>query len=330
LSDKQLLDQRICDLPLKIKGSFLERCVERLYAEIEARHLRFKPHVWLSAEWFTPDKIPGFAIPFYLAHPRLARLERKQMLEIEGGSEKECMRIMRHEAGHAIDNAFLLHSRRRYRELFGAFSRPYPNWYKPQPNSRDFVLHLPAWYAQSHPAEDFAETFAVWMTPGGRWRKQYAHWRALRKLEYVDKIIGEIAGKAPPNKSREKAEQISEISTTLRDHYRIKRSHYDFEWPSDYDRDLRRIFSSEERHRSRMSAVVFLRRHRRELCAEVGEGTGAHNYAIDQMFVQMINRCRELKLRVGLTSEQVRRKVLVMLTVQTMSGLHSGYQRIAL
>ena len=330
LSDKQLLDQRICDLPLKIKGTFLERCAERLYAELEAHHLRFKPHIWLSAEWFTPDKIPGFAIPFYLAHPRLARLERKQMLEIEGGTEKECMRIMRHEAGHAIDNAFLLHSRRRYRELFGAFSRPYPNWYKPQPNSRDFVLHLPAWYAQSHPAEDFAETFAVWMTPGARWRKQYAHWRALRKLEYVDKVMHEIAGKAPLNKSRAKAEQISEISTTLRDHYRLKRSHYDFEWPADYDRDLRRIFSSEERHRSRMSAVVFLRRHRRELCAEVSEGTGLHNYAIDQMFVQMINRCRDLKLRVGLTSEQVRRKVLVMLTVQTMSGLQTGYQRIAL
>jgi hypothetical protein len=330
LSDKQLLDQRICDLPLKIRGTFLERCADRLYAELEAHRLRFKPHIWLSAEWFTPDKIPGFAIPFYLAHPRLARLERKQMLEIEGGTEKECMRIMRHEAGHAIDNAFLLHSRRRYRELFGAFSRPYPNWYKPQPNSRDFVLHLPAWYAQSHPAEDFAETFAVWMTPGARWRKQYANWRALRKLEYVDKIMHEIAGKAPLNKSRAKAEQISEISATLRDHYRLKRSHYDFEWPADYDRDLRRIFSSEERHRSRMSAVVFLRRHRRELCAEVSEGTGLHNYAIDQMFVQMINRCRDLKLRVGLTSEQVRRKVLVMLTVQTMSGLHTGYQRIAL
>ena len=26
-------------------------------------------------------------------------------------------------------------------------------------------MHLDPWYAQSHPDEDFAETFAVWLTP---------------------------------------------------------------------------------------------------------------------------------------------------------------------
>src|SRR5262245_16784598 len=119
MTDGQLLDLRLCDLPLSIVGTPLERRVARLYDELDARGLRFKPHVWLSEEWFTPDSISGFAIPFYLANPRLSRLERRQMLEVEGGSEKECLRIMRHETGHAIDNAFLLHNRRRYRELFG-------------------------------------------------------------------------------------------------------------------------------------------------------------------------------------------------------------------
>src|ERR1043165_4021551 len=124
MTDEQLLDLRLCDLPLTIKGTPLENRVARLYEELRVRDLRFTPHVWLSEEWFSPDEVPGFAIPFYLAHPRLAKLEHAQMFEVEGGTEKECLRIMRHETGHAIDNAFHLHGKRRYRELFGSFKHP--------------------------------------------------------------------------------------------------------------------------------------------------------------------------------------------------------------
>ena len=136
LTDDQLLDLRICDLPIKIKGSFLELHIKRLYSELNSRGIRFKPHVWLSEEWFSPDGVPGIAIPFYLAHPRLIKLERKQMLEVEGGSDTECMRILRHEAGHALDTAFRLHFKRRHRELFGSFAQRYPDFYKPKPKSR--------------------------------------------------------------------------------------------------------------------------------------------------------------------------------------------------
>lgn len=330
LTDEQLLDLRLCDLRLQIKGTPLEDRVAKLYDELDVRGLPFKPHVWLSEEWFTPDGVPGFAIPFYLAHPRLAKLERKQMFEVEGGTEKECLRILRHEAGHAIDNAFRLHRRRRYRELFGPFNLPYPNWYKPDPDSRHFVLHLPAWYAQSHPAEDFAETFAVWLTPGSRWRRQYQDWLALRKLEYVDEVMRELVGKTPPNKSRQRVAELPELELTLREHYRNKRQYYAFQWPPDYDQGLLRIFSTEPHHKTGASAVSFLRRHRREICHEVGEGTGVHEYAIDQMLLHLINRCRELKLRVNLSPENTKQKVLVWLTVQTINGIHSGYHRIAL
>jgi hypothetical protein len=330
LTDEQLLDIRLCDLPLRIEGTSLETRIAHLYKEFEAHGLLFKPHVWLSEEWFTPDDLPGFAIPFYLAHSRLARLEYKEMLEIEGGTEKEGLRIMRHEAGHAIDNAYYLHRRRRYRELFGSFTSSYPDWYKPEPTSQNYVFHLPAWYAQAHPAEDFAETFAVWMTPKSRWRRQYSGWPALRKLEFVDEVMRELAGKPPLNRSRRRVEKLSEITTTLRQHYDRKRKHYAFQGPPDYDRDLLRIFSQEPRHRSCPSAVTFLRRFRRALCHEVSEGTGVHMYAIDQMLIYMMNRCRELQLRVPLTEEHARQKLLVLLTVQTMNGVHSGYHRIAL
>jgi hypothetical protein len=321
---------RICDLPVRIKGSFLEPHIKRLYNELNERGIRFKPHVWLSAEWFTPDGVPGFAIPFYLAHPRLIKLERQHMLEVEGGNDHECMQILRHEAGHALDNAFRLHFKRRWRELFGSFTVDYPESYKPKPNSRHYVLHLDAWYAQAHPAEDFAETFAVWLRPHSRWRRRYKGWPALRKLEYIEELMDEIAGTRPKNKVRRKIETLPEIRITLREHYERKRKKYAFEWPAFYDTDLRRIFSHEPRHAARPTAANFLRRIRREVGQLVAEGTGVHKYAIDHVLALMIERARELKLRVAGAEKDAKQQVLIMLTVQTMNVVHSGYHRIAL
>ena len=342
ISDERLLDTRICDLPIRIKGSFIEPHIKRLYRELNDRGIRFKPHIWLSAEWFTPDGVPGFAIPFYLAHPRLMKLERKQMLEVEGAtasgsladvsakSDVGCMRILRHEAGHAIDNAYRLHFKRQWLRTFGSFAAAYPKHYKPKPNSRRFVLNLHRWYAQAHPAEDFAETFAVWLQPRSNWRRRYRGWPAMRKLEYVDELLKEIAGARPKNRVRRKIETLPEIRLTLREHYERKRRKYAFEWPAYLDNDLRRIFSQEPRYRSRQTAASFLRRIGREVETLVGEATGAHGYAIGHVLELMIDRAGQLKLRVVGREEHVKRQVLIMLTVQTMNVIHAGYQRIAL
>jgi hypothetical protein len=330
MSDEELLDVRLRDLPIRISGTPLEGRVERLHNELEARGIRFRPHVWLSEEWFTPDGVPGIAIPFYLAHPRLLKLERRQMLEVEGATDAECMRILRHEAGHALDHAYRLHFKRRWRELFGSFAEPYPESYKPRPNSRSYVLHLAAWYAQAHPAEDFAETFAVWLTPGSRWRQRYHGWPVLRKLEYVDEVMQEIAGESPRNRVRVKVEPLSESSLTLCEHYERKRAYYSFEWPADYDRDLQRIFSADPRLAARPAATTFLRNHRAEFCEAVAEGTGIHQYTINHLLQDMIERSKKLKLRLALSELQSKRKVLIALTVQTMNVVHSGYHRIAL
>lgn len=301
----------------------------RLYDELEHRGIQFRPHVWLSTEWFSPHGVPGIAIPFYLAHPRLIELERRQMLEVEGGTERECMRILRHEAGHAIDTAYRLHFRRRWRELFGSFRKPYPDSYKPKPRSRDYVLHLRAWYAQVHPAEDFAETFAVWLAPNSRWRQRYQGWRALDKLEYVDDLANEIARSQPKNRTRTRVEPLSDFKITLAEYYRSKRSHYSIEWPDVYDKDLRRVFSDDPQYRTKLSAAAFLRRLRPELRELVGEGSGVHQYTINHVLQHMIERCKQLKLRLASPEEQTRQKVIVMLTVQVMNILHSGYHPLA-
>lgn len=187
--DEKLLDLRMCQLGLSIEGSLLADRIADLQGELDARGLQlFKPHCWLSDEWFTPDGVPGVALAFYLAHPRLERLERAQMLEVEGGTPEWCMRILRHEAGHAIDNAYKLRQRRRRQQIFGPSYKAYPEYYDPRPYSKSFVLHLDSWYAQSHPDEDFAETFAVWLTPNLDWRERFGDWPALKKLEYMGQM----------------------------------------------------------------------------------------------------------------------------------------------
>jgi hypothetical protein len=330
LPDDELLDLRFSDLNLRIEGSWLEAHIDQLIGELQARGLTFRPHFWLSAEWFSPDGVPGVAIPFYLAHPRLMRLENAQMLEVEGGTPAWCMQILRHEAGHAFDNAYALRRRLRRRRIFGSPAVDYPDFYLPRPYSKSFVLHLDSWYAQSHPDEDFAETFAVWLTPDSDWRARYADWPALRKLEYMDEIMREIGGQPPIVSTRRRVEPVERLRTTLRRHYARKRAHYGLEYPDFYDRDLRRLFSADPAFRRNRKASRFISSIRRDVRRLVAEWTGAYQYTIDRVIEDMMTRADELGLRVQHPEERTKVDFTILLTVQTMNYLHSGRHRVAL
>jgi len=331
LPDERLLDVRICDLGLSLDGTPVQRWTEAVANELGERGIEFRPHYWLSDEWFTPDGVPGVAIPFYLAHPRLVQLELAQMFEVEGGTRTSALRILRHEAGHAIDNAYRLQLRRKRPLLFGKLTRTkYPEYYAPRPYSRSFVLHLDSWYAQSHPAEDFAETFAVWLTPTSQWRKRYAGWPALRKLEYMDELMGDIALRKPLVTTRRVVDPIHRITRTLRQHYQRKRAHYGVDHPSFYDRDLRRLFSDAPEFSANPPASMFLHRVRREVRRHVATWTAAYQYTIDQVFTDIIKRCEELQLRLAQSEERTKLDFTVLLTVQTMNYLHGGRHRVAL
>ena len=328
-SDEELLDVRMSDLPLAIEGTLAGR-IDQLRGELAARELNFPLHFYLSDEWFTPDGATAIAIPFYLAHPRLAKLEESQMLEVEGGEHEWCMRILRHEAGHTIDNAFRLRRRRHRRHTFGSPSKPYPEFYTPKPYSKSFVLHLDSWYAQSHPDEDFAETFAVWLTPNSEWRQRYAGWRALGKLEYMDGLMDSLRGVAAPVENPEEVDPLPALRTTLRQHYRNKRRYYGVEYPKFYDRDLRRLFSDAPEFAAGMSAAQFINRIRRSVRRVVSGWTGIYQYTIDQVLEEMIERCRELNLRLAVPEDQARQEFTVLLTVQAMNHLQSGGHRLFL
>ena len=327
LPDSELLQLRFKDLKVTIAGTWLERCLEDLHDELAERGLRIRPHAWISNEWFSPDDTPGIAIPFYLAHPRLMRLERKRMIDVEGGTVADCMRILRHEAGHVVQVAYQLHRRRRWRELFGPSSRRYPRYYRPNPASRRYVYHLPLWYAQSHPDEDFAETFAVWLTPRSNWRRRYARWPALKKLQYVDELMAEIAGQKPLVTRRLRVEPLSQLTQTLAEHYEKKQAHHAIDYPKIYDRDLRRIFSADPRHRRSPAASAFLRRNRAKIRQLVSKWTGEYELTLDSVFDDMIGRCRELKLRAVGSERQLRMEFIVLLTAKTVHSLYSPSRR---
>jgi len=329
LPDEDLLDLRFCELGLVLEGSSLEPRIAQLSDELAARGINFRPYFWISDEWFTPDDVPGIAIPFYLAHPRLAKLEERQMLEVEGGTPEWCMQILRHEAGHVVDNAYLLRRRRQRVRLFGRPSTPYPEYYTPKPYSKSHVLHLDSWYAQSHPDEDFAETFAVWLNPASDWRTRYAGWPAQKKLRYMDRLMQDIAAKPPLRRARRRVDPIETIRRTLREHYAKKRKHHGLEHPNFYDRDLRMLFADGP-DASGMKASRFINRIRKDVRRLVTAWTGAYQYTIDRVLEDMIARCDELNLHLRDAEDQAKLDFVVLLTVQTMNYLHSGRHRMAL
>jgi hypothetical protein len=321
-TDEELLNWRICDLKLTIEGTDLEGRIGQLHQELAGLGFAFLPSCYLADEWFCPDGVPIIAIPFFLAHPRLKQLEQKMVLEVEGGTKDSCMRLLRHETGHALNYAYLLHRRRRWRELFGSFSTDYPESYRPQPYSRRFVRHLENWYAQYHPDEDFAETFAVWLDPHTDWRRRYKGWKALSKLEYVDALMNEIAGQPPKVTGGQKISQASRLTQKLATYYAHKKRAFAEDMPDFYDSDLRRIFSEETRKNER--AASFLRHHRLTIVDSVSRWTGEKKFTVSRLLRNLIARCQELKLYCMSSDAETTTMVVAFLTTMVMNYRFTG------
>jgi len=296
-TDARMLRMRFRDLHLgRPRRAALRRAIRRLHAELEARGIVIRPHVWFAEEWFSPDGVPGIAIPFYLAHPRLERLERRMSGSVEGGNAEALMRILRHEAGHAVDTAYRLRRRRAWRASFGAPRAPYPDRYHVDPVSRAFVQHLDGWYAQAHPAEDFAETFAVWLAPRSRWRSRYAGWPALRKLEAMDAMMTSIRGREPPVRSAHRIDTVAANDRTLHEYYRrgvARRAHRDFAL---VDANLGPSFGPRPPRARARRAAPLLRASRATLVAETVRRTGIDPYAARQLLEVAVERCHDRRL----------------------------------
>jgi hypothetical protein len=301
MHDEDLLKLQILDLKLCIKGTRLEKSINELYKELQERGIIFQPPCYLADEWLSPDRIPVIGIPFFLAHPRLVQLERKMMLEVEGGTEEWCMKLLRHEAGHALNHAYALYRKSRWRELFGsAYGTRYTTVnYPRQPYSKRYVVHLDDHYAQSHPEEDFAETFAVWLDPASNWRQKYHDWPALKKLKYIDHIMGIVGTREVAETHFEKPYAASRMRSTLAAYYERRRRWLKKDFPGFYDPALRRIFSDKRDDHTVCGASEFLRSERKHIIDSVSHWTGQRKYDVAGLLRKLIRRCDDMKLMVN-------------------------------
>jgi hypothetical protein len=290
-----LLTRSIADLGLSIRGTFVEQLGERLYEELAAKGLQFRPPIYLSDQWGCPEGTPIIGVPFYLADPRLTKIEEEMAVEVEG--ERDVLRYLRHEAGHAFNYAYRLYDRADWRQTFGPYSRPYRERYRANPFSRDFVRHILGWYAQKHPDEDFAETFAVWLTPGLDWRQEYAGWPALRKLEYVDAVLRDV-GEDPPVVPPITADDlpVEAMHYTVADHYREFEDTIPIEDERHFDGDLKTLFASPVEAPEGQPASDFLRRHRREIVGRIAYWTGESTTAVRGFVDHLVQRADALGL----------------------------------
>jgi len=283
-----------------------------------------RPECYLGDEWFSPEGVPAIAIPFYLAHPRLKLLELHQMLEVEGGTPEWCQRLLRHECGHALDHAYRISSRRQWQEVFGSPETEYePDTYRPRPYSRSFVRHLPNWYAQAHPDEDFAETFAVWLaTTPDQWRQQYECWKALEKLEYVHALMQELANRPPLVKKGRRISDATKLRKTLARHYAARRKLYAEDFPDFYDADLRTIFGNGDPGVE--SAARMMRKNRAALVTSIVQWTGQRKYTVAMLVRRLIQRCQKLKLAAPRDSVRLQFELAAYLAALVTNHLHTG------
>jgi len=292
---QEFLSRPIRDLGLKLEGSPVERFVEQLYRELNAKGLtKFRPACYLTDEWGCPSGEPIIGIPFYLAHAALSELERATH-DLEDA--REIMMYLRHEAGHAFTYAYRLHNSLEWKQLFGPFRRPYRENYRPAPFSRDYVRHLPGWYAQKHPDEDFAETFAVWLTPRSNWRKRYRGWNAMEKLRYLDRLARKVGRIDPPRRRGRTDITVDEMDATVAEFYHQAAREEIAVTELAPDTDLRDIFRVSKRRKGARPAQEFLRQHRKAVIDKVAQWTGAQRPLIKTLVETIEDRAAKLDLR---------------------------------
>jgi hypothetical protein len=288
-----LVNTRICDLGVTIEGSAVEKFVQQLYRELEQKRItKFRPPCYLTDEWGCPSGEPTIGIPFYLARPDLGQIERENN-DLE--DSREIMMYLRHEAGHAFNYAYRLHRTPEWKHLFGPYRRPYRENYRPVLFSKDYVRYLPGWYAQKHPDEDFAETFAVWMTPRSSWRTKYRGWGAMAKLKYMDRIGRQLGNIDPLRKRGTPDITVADMEMTVGEFYR----HSTEQIPLvdvNLDGDLAAVFPKVKQKSTAEPALGFLSRHQKTLVDQIASWTAMPRPLVRKLMEMIGKRSAEMGL----------------------------------
>jgi hypothetical protein len=279
--ESNLWSTPIRDLGLTIEGTRLEPILAEFMEELrQVGVTRVRPRFYLSTEWGVPFETVAIAIPFYLARPDLTALHVERVGHVEGFDRADILRYLRHEMGHVVNYAYRLYNQEEWVKQFGSITQPYFEEYRPEPFSRRYVRHLPGWYAQKHPDEDWAETFAVWMTPGLDWRAEYSSWPvAYAKLSYCSRTMNTLRDRDPDVTSSELDEDVGEIEYSL-DQYYGRSADSPGDLPPGLDGAIRAIFEDlgsveGSAHDAPLKpAAELIRRLEPELMANVFRWTG--------------------------------------------------------
>jgi hypothetical protein len=300
----EILGRRICDFDLKIEGRPLEKVIGRFREELRAREItRLSPVFYLTDEWGVPEGTVAIGMPFYLADDELMKVQRSRRAGlVEGESDEDVLRYLRHEMGHVVNYAYRLYATAEWIRLFGSMSRPYTDTYPVVPFSPDFVRHLPGGYAQKHPDEDWAETFAVWMTPDLDFRERYADSPgALAKLEYCAATLASLREVAPEVTSTEIDYDTREIRATVQELYE-EIDLGDAKIPRSLDGDLLLVFAARGPLQAGAAArpgdaAALLKRHRAFLASAVYRWTGVDPSLVLPLVSHLAARAAALKIQ---------------------------------
>jgi hypothetical protein len=325
--ESNLYGAPIRDLGLRIDGTRLEPVIAEFRSELARCGIKVNPRFHLSTEWGVPFGTVVIGIPFYLARPELTELHGEQVGHIEGFNHTDILRYLRHEMGHVINYAYRLYDLEAWVKLFGSITQPYREEYRPQPFSRRFVRHLPGWYAQKHPDEDWSETFAVWMTPGRDWRADYAQLpTALAKLEFCARTMAGLG--EPLVTAADLDEDVSGIDYTLEQYYQPYAADAE-PGAAGLDGDLRAIFDdlqeTEGTARETRPAAELIRRHERELMATVFRWTGHFPEKTRSLIRGLARRAEALKQVYPREAEaEALVSVTTLVTSLAMNFVHRG------
>lgn len=328
----KLIATPIRDLHLTIAGTRLEPLIARFQEELrQAGIARVSPRFYLSTEWGVPFGTVAIAVPFYLARPDLTELHAERVGHIEGFNPADILRYLRHEMGHVVNYAYGLFEQEDWVKTFGSITQPYVEDYRPKPFSRRYVRHLPGWYAQKHPDEDWAETFAVWVTPGIDWHAEYGSWpTALAKLNYCDRKMANLADQEPKVTADDLDEDVGQIGYSL-DHFYGGTAADDEEFPPGLDGALKAIFEDlgdpevEPSNAPRQSASKLIHRIERDLLANVYRWTGHFPERTRLLVRHLAKRAEQLQQVYPEGSEPaVIVAVTTLVTALAMNYVHSG------
>jgi hypothetical protein len=330
--ESNLFEAPIRTLGLAIEGTRLEPILREFEAELAAKGVtRLKPKFHLSTEWGVPFGTVVIGIPFYLAEPELTEIHREQVGHIEGVSRADILRYLRHEMGHVVNYGYKLYDDEEWVNLFGSITQPYVEDYRPQPFSRRFVRHLPGWYAQKHPDEDWSETFAVWMTPGRNAREEYVKWpTALAKLDYCERTMQRLNDIDPPVTATELDEDVGELTYSIQQYYK-NYAPAEGEPSAGLDGALRSIFDDLAEYQERADgaetrpAGKLFRRLERQLMADVFRWTGHFPEKTRTLVRHLAQRAEDLNQVYPVASEsEATVAVTILITSLAMNHVHSG------